>query len=75
MTDERDDLEDDEDEGDGTTDDSAEGESSGDKDPKSSDKRIRDLQSQKDKETARANKAEKQLKALLAPKVQGCGGR
>jgi len=36
------------------------------KDQKSTDKRISDLQSAKDKETARANKAEKQLKALLS---------
>jgi len=45
--------------------DSEAGESDAGKDPKSTDKRIRDLQSQKDQETARANKAEKQLKALL----------
>ena len=36
------------------------------KDPKSTDKRISDLQSARDKETARANKAEKQLKAMLS---------
>jgi|WetSurMetagenome_2_1015567.scaffolds.fasta_scaffold533947_2 hypothetical protein len=36
------------------------------KDPKSSDKRISDLQSARDKETARANKAEARLNALLA---------
>lgn len=35
-------------------------------DPKSSDKRIRDLQSKADQETARANKAEARLKAILA---------
>jgi len=34
-------------------------------DPKSSDKRISDLQSKADKETARANKAESRLAALL----------
>jgi len=34
-------------------------------DPKSSDKRINDLQSKADKETARANKAEARLAALL----------
>lgn len=36
------------------------------KDPKSTDKRISDLQSKADKETARANKAETQLNRLLA---------
>ena len=65
MTDDLDDLLEGEDEGEGAAGDSADGESPGDKDPKSSDKRIRDLQSAKDKETARANKAEKQLKAFL----------
>ena len=35
------------------------------KDPKSSDKRVRDLQSKADQETARANKAEAKLKAML----------
>ena len=35
-------------------------------DPKSSDKRVRDLQSKADQETARANKAEARLKAILA---------
>lgn len=35
-------------------------------DSKSSDKRISDLQSKADKETARANKAEARLKAILA---------
>jgi hypothetical protein len=34
--------------------------------PKSADKRISDLQSARDKETARANKAEARLKAILA---------
>ena len=60
------DLEDEDEGEDESADSDAEGgEPSGTKDPKPSDKRIRDLQSEKDKETARANKAEKQLKALL----------
>lgn len=54
--------------GDDSSDDSAgeSGESKGDKTPKSSDKRVSDLQSKADKETARANKAEKRLQALEA---------
>ena len=68
MTASRDFLLDDGDEGDDaeTDSDSSESESDSDKDPKSSDKRVRDLQSQKDKETARANKAEKELQRLRA---------
>lgn len=69
MADLRDDLFDDGDEGEGTSTDSAQrsaGESGDGKDPKSSDKRISDLQSAKDKETARANKLQKQLDAILA---------
>jgi hypothetical protein len=52
----------DEDEGDESSDDSGSDgdESSEDKGPKSSEKRVRDLQSLADKETARANKAEKE---------------
>lgn len=69
MPDFRTDLFDDGDEGEGTSTDSAQqdaGESGDDKDPKSTDKRISDLQSEKDKETARANKLQKQLDAVLA---------
>lgn len=66
MTAGRDYLLDSGDEGDDAEQDSdSQSESAGSEDPKSPDKRIRDLQSQKDKETARANKAEKQLKAML----------
>lgn len=63
-----DNLFDDGDEGEDTsTDSGADGAESGDgKDPKSSDKRISDLQSAKDKETARANKLQKQLDAIAA---------
>lgn len=63
-----DDLFDDGDEGDSSSADSgAAGAESGDsKDPKSADKRISDLQSAKDKETARANKLQKQLDAIAA---------
>jgi hypothetical protein len=69
MPDLRDDLFDDGDEGEGTFADSDQrdaGESGDTKDPKSTDKRISDLQSAKDKETARANKLQKQLDAILA---------
>lgn len=66
----QDDLFDDGDEGEGTSADSGAaggGDESGDgKTPKSTDKRISDLQSAKDKETARANKLQKQLDAILA---------
>lgn len=47
------------------------GESDAGKPAKSADKRISEMQSERDRETARANKAEKQLKALLG--VQGAG--
>lgn len=40
-------------------------------DPKSTDKRISDLQSKADKETARANKAEARLKAVLEAEGNG----
>jgi type III secretion system FlhB-like substrate exporter len=55
--------------GDGGDTDADDGAPSGDlstasKDPKSTDKRVSDLQSKADKETARANKAEARLKAL-----------
>lgn len=40
-------------------------------DPKSSDKRVKDFQSLADRETARANKAEKRLKALEAALASG----
>jgi hypothetical protein len=69
-------LLDDEDEAEDSPDsDSEESESTeGDKAPKSSDKRVRDLQSEKDKETARANKAEKEVlrlkKALVEPDAE-----
>jgi hypothetical protein len=70
MSDNSDNLFDDGDEGEGTSTDSgsaAGGSESGDgKDPKSADKRISDLQSAKDKETARANKLQKQLDAIAA---------
>lgn len=67
MTDQRDLLLDDGDEGDDAEDDSADASESGAAaDPKSPDKRVRDLQSQKDKETARANKAEKEIQRLKA---------
>lgn len=67
MSELSDNLFDDEDEGEGSPKDSdPKGESGGDKDPKSSDKRISDLQSAKDKETARANKLQKQLDAIAA---------
>jgi len=48
-----------------------EGESEGDEASKSSDKRVRDLQSKADKETARANKAETRLKALETALKEG----
>jgi hypothetical protein len=41
-------------------------ESGAGKDPKSADKRISEMQSERDRETARANKAEKELKRVLA---------
>lgn len=55
------------DEGDGSEGDGApDGDpSKKDKDPKSTEKRISDLQSAKDKETARANKLQKQLDAIV----------
>lgn len=58
----------DDDEGDeSSTDSGATGAESGEaKDPKSESKRISDLQSAKDKETARANKLQKQLDAIAA---------
>lgn len=63
----KDDLFDDgDDEGEQSTGDSGTAESEGDKSPKSSNKRISDLQSKADKETARANKAEARLKLLQA---------
>lgn len=54
------------DEGDDQSEDSdpEKGESGDGKDPKSTNKRISDLQSAKDKETARANKLQKQLDAI-----------
>jgi hypothetical protein len=62
---------DDEDEGDDAdTDSDSSSESEGEKDPKSSDKRVRDLQSKADKETARANKAEAELARVKAALVQ-----
>jgi len=63
------------DEGEGQSEDSGstEGgsESSDGSTPKASDKRISDLQSKADKETARANKAEARLKALEAALKEG----
>jgi hypothetical protein len=78
MTTPRDFLLDEGDEGDDATDDSADtSESESEGDPKSTDKRVRDLQSKADKETARANKAEAQLARLLAaakaPESEGSG--
>lgn len=79
-------LFDDGDEGeDASADSASQGSESGDagKDPKSTDKRISDLQSAKDKETARANKLQKQLDAIAAaskgddveaPKAPPAGG-
>jgi len=49
----------------------AEDPSASPKEPKSTDKRISDLQSARDKETARANKAEARLTALLAAEGKG----
>lgn len=70
MSERSDNLFDDGDEGDDSSTDSAAGASGGEsgeaKDPKSTDKRISDLQSAKDKETARANKLQKQLDAIAA---------
>jgi hypothetical protein len=69
MPNSSDNLFDDGDEGEGASTDSDQpkaGESGDDKDPKSADKRISDLQSARDKETARANKLQKQLDAIAA---------
>jgi hypothetical protein len=68
----------DEDEGEESGDDSGSGgaESGAGGDPKSSEKRISDLQSKADKETARANKAETELarlKSALADEDAGAG--
>lgn len=51
-----------------------EGESDAGKPAKSADKRISEMQSERDRETARANKAEKQLKAILAAQNGGAEG-
>ena len=67
MPEPKDDLFNEDEDNDGTDDGaSTESPSPDPKDAKSSDRRVRDLQSAKDKETARANQAEARLKVLIA---------
>lgn len=71
MADFLDDLDGDGDDPPKTDSDPAKGLSDADGDPKSTDKRVSDLQSKADKETARANKAETQLKRLQEALKEG----